>query len=130
RMRASWRPASAEESFELVRRRLFQPVEAARLPDRDATARVFGDLYRSQASEFPVDCREQAYIERIKHAYPIHPELFARLYEDWSTLDRFQRTRGVLRLMATVIHALWASGDQAPLILPASVPLAEPSVNV
>ena len=30
-------------------------------------------------------------------ACPIHPEMFDRLYNDWSTLDKFQRTRGVLR---------------------------------
>jgi predicted AAA+ superfamily ATPase len=129
RMESSWRPATAEESFEIVRRRLFQPVEAAHLADRDVTARVLGDMYRGQATEFPVECRELAYVEKIKRAFPIHPELFARLYEDWSTLDRFQRTRGVLRLMATVIHALWASQDQSPLILPASVPLSDPAVN-
>lgn len=128
RMESSWRPASAEESFEIVRRRLFQPVDPSRLPDRDATARVVGELYRREASEFPPECREPAYVTRLKQAYPIHPELFARLYEDWSTLDRFQRTRGILRLMATVIHALWAAGDQSPLILPASVPLSDPAV--
>lgn len=128
RMESSWRPATSEESFEIVRRRLFQPVEASLLPDRDATARVFGDLYRKQAAEFPTECREPAYVERMKQAYPVHPELFARLYEDWSTLDRFQRTRGVLRLMATVVHALWAAGDQSPVILPASVPLADAAV--
>ena len=59
----------------------------------------------------------------MKVAYPIHPELFERLYQDWSTLERFQRTRGVLRLMATVVHALWTSGDRSPMILPASIPL-------
>ncbi len=128
RVESSWRPATAEESFEIVRRRLFQPVDAAHLADRDATARVLVDLYRTQASEFPVECRDKAYVDKIKAAYPIHPELFARLYEDWSTLDRFQRTRGVLRLMATVIHALWAGQDQSPIILPASVPLSDPAV--
>ena len=44
-------------------------------------------------------------------AYPIHPELFDRLYNEWSTLDKFQRTRGVLRLMAAVIHELWEKQD-------------------
>lgn len=42
RMESSWRPASAEESFEIVRRRLFQAIGSERMPDRDATARVFG----------------------------------------------------------------------------------------
>ncbi len=128
RMESSWRPASAEESFEIVRRRLFQPVETSVLSERDATCLAFGDFYRANSVEFPVDCREPAYVERMKAAYPIHPELFARLYEDWSSLERFQRTRGVLRLMAQVIHALWAHGDQSPLILPGSVPLDDTAV--
>jgi predicted AAA+ superfamily ATPase len=128
RMESSWRPASAEESFEIVRRRLFQPVEASVLPARDATCLAFGEYYRGNAAEFPVECRNPSYVERMKAAYPIHPELFDRLYEDWSTLERFQRTRGVLRLMAQAIHALWAHGDQSPLILPGSVPLEDTAV--
>ena len=71
----------------------------------------------------PAAAAELAYEERIKAAYPIHPELFDRLYEDWSTLERFQRTRGVLRLMSAVIYALWQAGDAAPLIMPGGVPL-------
>jgi predicted AAA+ superfamily ATPase len=129
RMESSWRPASAEESFEIVRRRLFKPIEADHLVDRDATSRVFSRLYQTQASEFPPGCGEVAYAKRIRDAYPIHPELFARLYEDWSTLDRFQRTRGVLRLMAGVIHALWAANDSSPLIMPGSLPLDDAAVG-
>jgi hypothetical protein len=68
-------------------------------------------------------------VDKIKRSYPIHPELFARLYEDWSTLEGFQRTRGVLRLMAAVISALWAGNDQSPMILPASVPLDDAAVQ-
>lgn len=128
RMESSWRPATAEESFEIVRRRLFQEPDADALARRDATAKAFADLYRKQKTEFPAECREKEYEERIKRAYPIHPELFARLYEDWSTLERFQRTRGVLRLMANVVQSLWASGDQSPLILPGLVPLSDTTV--
>jgi predicted AAA+ superfamily ATPase len=58
----------------------------------------------------------------MEAAYPIHPELFDRLYNDWGGLDKFQRTRGVLRLMASVIHKLWEGQDGGLLILPASVP--------
>ena len=122
-MESPWRPASSEESFEIVRRRLFEPLTADASRQRDAVAKVFREFYKSQATEFPQGCGEGDYERRIKAAYPIHPELFDRLYNDWSTLPRFQRTRGVLRLMAGVIHELWESGDQGPLILPANVPL-------
>jgi len=130
RVEASWRPASAEEGFEIVRRRLFEPlVEKAQFVARDTTARAFYDLYRTQHQEFPAECCESDYEKRLKAAYPIHPEVFDRLYSDWSTLVKFQRTRGVLRLMAAVIHSLWAKGDKNPLILPASITIDEPRVQ-
>src|SRR6266568_872047 len=130
RLESTWRPASAEEGFEIVRRRLFQPITQQRdFTARDAVARAFTDLYRTQSQEFPSDCREGDYERRLKAAYPIHPELFDRLYIDWSQLDRFQRTRGVLRLMAAVIHALWERQDPSLLILPASVPIDDPLVQ-
>ena len=130
RLESTWRPASAEEGFEIVRRRLFQPITQQKdFTARDAVARAFTDLYRTQSQEFPSDSREGDYERRLKAAYPIHPELFDRLYNDWSQLDRFQRTRGVLRLMAAVIHTLWERQDASLLILPASVPIDDPLVQ-
>lgn len=129
RIQSPWRPATADESFEIVRRRLCMPIEPDKFPARDAVAKAFGDLYRSQASEFPAECREGSYEGRIKAAYPIHPELFDRLYHDWSTLPRFQRTRGVLRLMAAVIHTLWQADDRSLLIMPGVVPVGERAVQ-
>ena len=130
RVEASWRPASAEEGFEIVRRRLFEPLsDPAQFKDRDVTARTFADFYRSQQAEFPPECRDAEYEKRMKAAYPIHPEIFDRLYTDWSTLVKFQRTRGVLRLMAAVIHSLWEKGDKNPLILPANISIDDPRVQ-
>ena len=130
RVESSWRPASAEEGFEIVRRRLFEPLaDPAQFKDRDVVARAFADLYRTQHQEFPPECRDADYEKRIKAAYPIHPEIFDRLYTDWSTLVKFQRTRGVLRLMAAVIHSLWEKGDRNPLILPANIPIDDPRVQ-
>ena len=130
RVESSWRPASAEEGFEIVRRRLFEPFsEPAQFKDRDVVARAFADLYRRQHQEFPPECRDADYEKRVAAAYPIHPEVFDRLYTDWSTLVTFQRTRGVLRLMASAIHSLWAAGDRGPLILPANLSIDDPRVQ-
>ena len=130
RIESSWRPASAEEGFEIVRRRLFEPFsEPAQFRDRDVVARAFAELYRTQHQEFPPECRDVDYEKRIRAAYPIHPEIFDRLYTDWSTLVKFQRTRGVLRLMAAVIHSLWEKGDRNPLILPANIAIDDPRVQ-
>src|SRR5437660_2996154 len=130
RVESSWRPASAEEGFEIVRRRLFESLaDPAQFKDRDVVARAFAELYRTQHQEFPTECRDGDYEKRIKAAYPIHPEIFDRLYTDWSTLVKFQRTRGVLRLMAAVIHSLWEKGDRNPMIQPAHIPIDDPRVQ-
>ena len=130
RVESSWRPASAEEGFEIVRRRLFEPLAGPELfKRRDVTARAYADLYRTQSVEFPSECRTADYERRIQAAYPIHPEVFDRLYADWSTLAKFQRTRGVLRLMAAVIHSLWERGDRNSLILPSTIPIDDDRVR-
>jgi predicted AAA+ superfamily ATPase len=130
RLESSWRPATAEEGFEIVRRRLFEPLDGpGAFKQRDVTARAFADLYRSQGAEFPPECRDGDYEKRLRAAYPIHPEIFDRLYADWSTLVKFQRTRGVLRLMAAVIHSLWEKGDRNPLILPSTIPIDDARVQ-
>jgi predicted AAA+ superfamily ATPase len=124
RIATQWRPASSEESYEIVRRRLFQPIIDPQLfVIRDRVAKEFCDLYRAQHQEFPPECREGDYERKIKAAYPVHPEVFDRLYQDWAGLVKFQRTRGVLRLMASVIHTLWERNDRSVIILPASLPL-------
>jgi predicted AAA+ superfamily ATPase len=130
RVESNWRPANQDEGFEIVRRRLFSPmVEQAQFLARDTTVSAFAELYRTQHTEFPPECRESDYERRMKLAYPIHPEVFDRLYSDWGSLVKFQRTRGVLRLMAAVIHALWEKGDRNPMILPAHLPIDEPRVQ-
>lgn len=130
RVADQWRPASSLEAYQIVRQRLFQQPDAAALASIGATARAYVDFYRKYSDDFPRECRDNAYEDRIKRTYPIHPELFDRLYEEWSSLERFQRTRGVLRLMSTVIHALWnTENDTASLIMPGSIPLSVGRVN-
>lgn len=130
RIETSWRPATAEESFEIVRRRLFEPIRDPKdFKARDAVVKAFSEMYRAQSQEFPSACKEGEYERRMQAAYPIHPELFDRLYKDWSSLEKFQRTRGVLRLMAAVIHALWEKNDASLLITPANIPIDEINVR-
>jgi predicted AAA+ superfamily ATPase len=128
RVADQWRPASPQESFEIVRRRLFEDTSGAARTDISAVARRFTQFYAEHRREFPSHVAEADYERRIRECYPLHPELFDRLYDDWSTLERFQRTRGVLRLMSTVIYALWQANDAYPLIMPATIPLSEPRV--
>lgn len=121
RIHALWKPVGSEEAFEIVRRRLFTSINDKLAAE--SVCREFADYYIANGSDFPKETQESRYFDRLMHAYPIHPEVFDRLYEDWSSLDSFQRTRGVLKLMAKVIHRLWKDNDKDPLIMPGSFPL-------
>lgn len=127
RMESIWKPVAANEGFEVVRRRLFLDCKD---PDgRDTVCAKFSQMYNENISDFPTESREVEYRDRMVSCYPIHPEVFDRLYEDWATLERFQRTRGVLRLMAAVIHELWMGNDAGLMIMPGSIPLDVPNVR-
>jgi uncharacterized protein len=123
RVQALWKPIATEEAFEIVRRRLFEPLR-----DQQAlrdVCRAFADTYIAEGNQVPSETQEHRYFERLIEAYPIHPEIFDRLYEDWTTIDGFQRTRGVLKLMAKVIYRLWADDNKDFLVMPGSLPLAD-----
>ena len=127
RMESVWKPVGANEGFEVVRRRLFLDCKDAAA--RDAICEAFSRMYQERSGDFPPEAKEVDYCKRMISCYPIHPEVFDRLYEDWATLANFQRTRGVLRLMAAVIHELWMANDESAMIMPGSVTLDMPQVR-
>jgi hypothetical protein len=127
RVESVWKPVGSSEAFEIVRRRLFE--SSGERAEVEGISRQFSDFYRQHAEKFPVETRSNEYFERLCASYPIHPEVFDRLYEDWSTLDKFQRTRGVLQYMAIVIHRLWNSDNRDALIMPGSLPLEDGNVR-
>ena len=43
----------------------------------------------------------------FRRGYPLHPETLSVLTEKLSSLSTFQRTRGMLRLLARTVHVLW-----------------------
>jgi len=127
RKESIWKPVAANEGFEVVRRRLF--LDCKKPEERDQVCAAFSQMYQDNQGDFPIDAREVEYRNRMISCYPIHPEIFDRLYEEWATMERFQRTRGVLRLMAAVIHELWMANDASAMIMPGSIPLDVPVVK-
>ncbi|HEU0037123.1 MAG TPA: DUF499 domain-containing protein [Kofleriaceae bacterium] len=121
RVQALWKPVATEEAFEIVRRRLFEQVRDDK--QREVVCRAFADTYVAEGAKLPSETQETRYADRLRQAYPIHPEVFDRLFEDWTTIEGFQRTRGVLKLMAKVIYRLWKDDNKDLMIMPGSVPL-------
>ena len=129
RVESSWRPASQEESYEIVRRRLFKEIPGDKYMHKDNTLKQYAKMYRENPNDFPLGCADEDYRRKLEKAYPIHPDLFDQLYTAWGSLEKFQRTRGVLRLMAQVIHELWMSGDPSVMIMPGSVAISSERVE-
>jgi uncharacterized protein len=121
RIHALWKTVAPEEAFEIVRRRLFERISDTNA--RDQVCRAFADTYIKEGAKVPQETQVSRYYERMVQSYPIHPEVFAQLYEQWTTIDGFQRTRGVLKLMAKSIFRLWQDDNKDMMILPSSLPL-------
>jgi hypothetical protein len=126
RLETPWEPVQPQESFEVVRRRLFERVDPGA---RDQAAAAFTKYYRENSIDFPQGVGEREYEEQMRAAYPFHPEVFERLYQDWKTMPEFQSTRGVLRLLAGVVQALWQDDDRSALIQPATIPFSATPVR-
>ncbi|WP_407194615.1 DUF499 domain-containing protein [Bradyrhizobium sp. STM 3566] len=129
RVQSAWAPAQGTETFEIIRRRLFQELDPEGEKAREQAVKAFANYYKNNAGEFPSGVRDRAYEAQLNAAYPVHPELFLILQGDWGGLEKFQRTRGVLKMMAQIVYRLWRDGHAAPMILPGDVPLTDDKVR-
>lgn len=110
------KPVDDEEIFEVVRRRLFENVGNPEVIEQ-VLAR-YKNTYHNRRSDLPVEADRIEYINKMRKAYPFQPELIDMFRLKWGNDSRFQRTRGVLRLLASIIKDLWnrrgsLSGSQA-----------------
>ncbi len=64
-------------------------------------------MYASHSTEVPSEASRSNYREQIEHSFPFHPTVIEALYTRWGSHPDFQRTRGVLRLLASVVEDLW-----------------------
>lgn len=112
RVGADTQPVADEEIFEVIRRRLFEDVG-----DPEAVSAVvsaYMEMYRQLASEVPSSATKSAYQEKMRKAYPFHPELIDVFRVRWASHHDFQRTRGALRLLAAVVSDLWRRQQSLP----------------
>lgn len=104
--------SSDTDTAEIIRRRLFDWSKEKTdsqgrviLPnDAQRTCNAYAELLKEQRSflptSFPFDRARDVFLS----TYPFHPTVLSVFERKWQTLPRFQRTRGVLRMLA-----LWVS---------------------
>ena len=118
-------PVGKEDVAEVLRRRLFETGDPGDPGSHDA--QVIG-VVRALAGLDPATKRKRREEEeRFRKSYPFHPDLGDVFYSRWTQLTGFQRTRGILRTLATALRD--AEGwDECPVIGPSAL-LAAPGVD-
>ena len=118
-------PVGREDVAQVLRRRLFDADGLHDSGAQDAhVIGVVGALARLDAAT-KKNRREEE--DRFRRSYPFHPDLGDVFYSRWTQLTGFQRTRGILRTLATALREAerW---DDCPVIGPAAL-LAAPGVE-
>jgi len=121
-------PVQGEEVYAVIRRRLFE-VEHLKVADMRQVVYQYIQLYQEHSGDLPAKVRDVSFREKMELAYPFHPDVIDILYEKWSTFSSFQRTRGVLRLLASVAEDLYQREVNIDLILPGDLNLERPAVR-
>ena len=117
-------PISEEDAVHILKKRLFQSINKS-------AAQNAAEAYHNLYNDLPVvdELKKTHFKELIEEYYPFHPHLVKVLYERLATLDRFQRTRGALRLLSRTIRRIWDQKEtDATLIHPFHIDLADKDI--
>jgi len=131
RVDAKREPVTGEEILNVVQRRLF--AQTGDEANRQTVAAAYGEAYRkarqavgglTSDEQHQVAEAAQQLADRILQSYPLHPDLLDLMYHRWGSLPSYQRTRGALQFLASVVYDLYHNGrDLQPLIGVGDVPL-------
>ena len=97
-------PTEEDETADVLRRRLFESV------DRTAAETVvtaYTNVWNRNQADLPASILRPETQDTFRRGYPLHPETLNVLTEKLASLSTFQRTRGMLRLLARTVHVLW-----------------------
>ena len=126
------------DTSEIIRRRLFEWEEkdisqgGRVMLTRDAinTCNAYAGWVQEHRKSLPSWFDIDNAAREFKATYPFHPTLFSVFERKWQSLPNFQRTRGVLRLLAMWVSIAYDEGfrgaRQDPLIGLGTAPLDDP----
>ena len=113
-------PVRRQDVAEVLRRRFFEgmPGDDARRNQAIAVVRGLAKLDETIARD------KGRAEERFVQSFPFHPDMTDVFYSRWTQLDDFQRTRGILRTLATALREA-EKWDRSPVVGPSAL-LAPP----
>lgn len=120
-------PVEGEEIYEIIRRRLFDEISDTK--EVQSVCEEYWRIYEKNAVDLPTSVKDQSFKRLMERAYPFHPEVIDVFYKKWGSIPNFQRTRGVLRLLALIVEDLCKHKSPNSLILPSDINLGNQSIR-
>ncbi|MBI2925504.1 MAG: ATP-binding protein [Verrucomicrobia bacterium] len=130
---------SAEaDACEIIRRRLFEWDDRAVTSDgrvllsKEAhdTCKAYGDWVQEHRQQLPDLVNPDIARDQLLASYPFHPMAISVFERKWQGLPRFQRTRGILRVLALWVSQAYQDGYKGahcdPLVTLGTAPLENP----
>lgn len=115
-------PVAASELSRLLSRRLFSEIDASAAEE---TSKRYSDTYRASSSYLPASAIGEDYVDRLRGYYPFHPTFIEFLNQKLASVENFQGTRGVLRILSLVIRNLWKKQPQLELVQTGDIDLKD-----
>ena len=117
------------EIAEIIRRRLFDDMDDAARKERKKVAKAYAEWIVAHRNKlptwFPVDNAEKIF----EATYPFHPVALSVFERKWAGLPQFQRTRGVLKMLAMWVSRVYKTdftvAHKDPLISLGSAPFED-----
>ncbi len=135
RLDAKREPVVGDEILHVLKKRLLYEMPSQTESNRVAQAiaqcvsqwklaEALDDSSRRMAQD-----EEIRFAQRLESAYPFHVELIELMKTRWASLPNFQRTRGALRFLATVLYKGKKLNQRSPVVSPGDIPLEDADVR-
>ncbi len=106
-------PVQASEISRVLAKRLFEQVDLTAAED---TIAAYWEMYQRTAGLLPDRATREDFRGALRDLYPFHPTFVDLLNQKLATLENFQGTRGVLRVLALAVRSLWEKRQAIPMI--------------
>lgn len=102
-------PTEEGETIQVLRRRLFERRDEAQV---DVVVDAYRRAWKANRDKLSDEADLQKTVDEFRAGYPLHPDILNTFVSKTSTLENFQRVRGMLRMLGYVVHDLWKRRDE------------------
>lgn len=118
-------PVQASEISRVLGKRLFESIDSEAAHD---VMQAYTELYQRNMTLLPEEANNINFQQRILENYPFHPKLIDFLNQKLALAENFQGTRGVLRVLALTVRAIWENKLPVYLIHTSDIDLRKPAI--